>query len=57
MALGLARDLQSETWQRGIGIPYACRWLSHRRWEDEKRTHTEEVHRAIEDDGPGTYRL
>lgn len=57
MALGLARDLQSEAWQRGIGIPYACRWLSHRRWEDEKRTHTEEVHRAIEDDGPGTYCL
>lgn len=24
----------SDQWQRGIGIPYACRWLSHRRWEN-----------------------
>ena len=24
----------SDLWKRGISIPYACRWLSHRRWED-----------------------
>lgn len=57
MALGLARDLQSEAWQRGIGIPYACRWLSHRRWEDETRDERREVSGAVVDDGPGTYRL
>ena len=35
--MGRALDLQkaSAQWQRGIGIPYAGRWLSHRRWEDE----------------------
>lgn len=38
MALGLARALQSEEWQRGIGIPYACRWIKNRRWEDEAHT-------------------
>lgn len=34
--MGRALDLQkaSALWQRGIGIPYAGRWLSHRRWED-----------------------
>jgi len=34
MSAALARDKASDTWQRGIGIPYACRWISHRRWED-----------------------
>lgn len=34
MSAALARDKDTELWQRGIGIPYACRWLSHRRWED-----------------------
>ena len=34
MSAALARAKTSDTWQRGIGIPYACRWLSHRRWED-----------------------
>ena len=27
MARALARQKASEEWQRGIGIPYACRWL------------------------------
>ncbi len=34
MSAALERDKASDQWQRGIGIPYACRWLSHRRWED-----------------------
>lgn len=37
MSAALRRMMQSEEWQRGIGIPYACRWLSKRRWEDEDR--------------------
>lgn len=35
MSAALDRAKTSDEWQRGIGIPYACRWLSHRRWEDE----------------------
>lgn len=34
MGAALTRAKASDEWQRGIGIPYACRWLSHRRWED-----------------------
>lgn len=37
MSSALHMQLQSEDWQRGIGIPYAVRWLRHRRWEDEQR--------------------
>lgn len=35
MSAALNRAKTSDEWQRGIGIPYACRWLSHHRWEDE----------------------
>ena len=35
MSAALKNAKASEEWQRGIGIPYACRWLAHRRWEDE----------------------
>ena len=35
MSAALDRAKESDEWQRGIGIPYACRWLAHRRWEDE----------------------
>lgn len=35
MAMALKRQLASEEWQRGIGIPYASSWLNGRRWEDE----------------------
>lgn len=35
MSAALERAKQSEEWRRGIGIPYACRWLRNRRWEDE----------------------
>lgn len=34
MSAALDRAKTSDEWLRGIGIPYACRWLSHRRWED-----------------------
>ena len=37
MSAALARQKETDEWRRGIGIPYACRWLSHRRWEDEVR--------------------
>lgn len=34
MGYALQAQVQSEDWKRGIGIPYACRWLRNRRWED-----------------------
>ena len=49
MSAALDRDKASEEWQRGIGIPYACRWLSHRRWEDEPRSLPAEAQRKIQD--------
>lgn len=35
MGAALRRQKATDEWQRGIGIPYATRWLRHRRWEDE----------------------
>lgn len=35
MAKALKCQMQSEDWQRGIGIPYASTWLNNARWEDE----------------------
>ena len=35
MSRARVRQKASEEWQRGIGIPYAVRWLRRRRWEDE----------------------
>lgn len=37
MAAALRRQMASEEWLRdkGRAVPYPCRWLSHRRWEDE----------------------
>ena len=37
MSAALGTQMASEEWQRdnGRAIPYPCRWLSHRRWEDE----------------------
>ena len=34
MSAALARAKTSDEWLRGIGIPYACRWLRNRRWEE-----------------------
>ena len=38
MSAALRVQMASEEWQRdnGRAIPYLCRWLSHRRWEDEQ---------------------
>lgn len=40
MSAALGRQIASEEWQRdeGRAIPYPCRWLNHRRWEDEIQT-------------------
>lgn len=35
MSAALERAKTSDEWLRGVGIPYACRWLRNRRWEDE----------------------
>ena len=35
MSAALDRQMKSDEWRRGIGIPYACRWLRKRRWEDD----------------------
>lgn len=37
MAQALSRQVASENWQQGIGIPYASTWLNQQRWTDEKR--------------------
>lgn len=37
MGKALKRQMQSEEWQRGIGIPYASTWINKRRWEDEAK--------------------
>ena len=38
MSAALNRQKMSEEWLRGVGIPYACRWLRNRRWEDEDQS-------------------
>lgn len=47
MSAALRAQIASEEWQRdnGRAIPYPCRWLSHRRWEDEL---TEIIPAAVE---------
>ena len=42
MAAALKRQLQSEDWQRGIGIPHPSTWLNQRRWTDEIRVAAKE---------------
>ena len=37
MAQALRRQVASEDWQQGIGIPYASTWINQRRWEDEDK--------------------
>jgi len=34
MGRALERQIESEDWKRGIGIPYASTWLNNARWED-----------------------
>ena len=38
MARALKRQMQSDSWRAGVGIPYASTWLNNRRWEDEIKT-------------------
>ena len=35
MARALRWQMESDMWQRGVGIPYLGTWLNQRRWEDE----------------------
>ncbi len=37
MGRALQRQLASEDWRRGFGIPYPVTWINGRRWEDEDR--------------------
>lgn len=48
MSAALERAKTSDEWLRGIGIPYFCRWLSHRRWEDEPRSTAAAPQGAVE---------
>lgn len=42
MAEALHRQMQSEDWKKGIGVPYPSTWLNGRRWEDETEDETED---------------
>lgn len=35
MGKALQREINSEMWRKGVGIPYASSWLNSRAWEDE----------------------
>ena len=35
MAVALKAQKQTESWQQGIGVPYASTWINQRRWEDD----------------------
>jgi len=35
MAAALQRQMESESWRAGVGIPYASTWLNNRRWTDQ----------------------
>lgn len=37
MAQALKRQVASEAWRQGIGIPYASTWLNQQRWTDETK--------------------
>lgn len=57
MAQALRRQVASEDWQQGIGIPYASTWINQRRWEDEDkpRPAAGAAGRLVEEEG--TYLL
>lgn len=42
IARALKRQMASEEWQRGVGIPYASTYLNQRRWEDESHAPAEQ---------------
>ena len=35
MAASLAKQVKTEAWQSGIGVPHASTWLNNRGWEDD----------------------
>ena len=35
LAKSLAKQVKTEAWQSGIGVPHASTWLNNRGWEDE----------------------
>ncbi|MEA5143831.1 MAG: helix-turn-helix domain-containing protein [Oscillibacter sp.] len=37
MGRALKRQMATEQWQSGVGIPYASTWINQHRWEDEAR--------------------
>ena len=54
MAQALKRQVASEAWRQGIGIPYASTWLNQQRWTDELKTPNSEApasSRVIEEEG------
>ena len=51
MAKGLKRQMSTEAWQRGIGIPYASTWLNQRRWTDEVKAPQEPPDPPEDNDG------
>lgn len=42
IARALKRQMASDEWQRGVGIPYAATYLNQRRWEDEPHAPAEQ---------------
>ena len=34
MEKALQAQVATDAWKRGVGIPYACRWLKNERWKD-----------------------
>ena len=51
MARALVRQMASEEWQKGIGIPHAATWLNGRRWEDEVKNCPQQTDDRPENDG------
>lgn len=37
MAKAIQAQVATDEWKRGVGIPYACRWLKNERWKDSLR--------------------
>ena len=54
MSAALGAQMASDEWQRdnGRAIPYPCRWLSHRRWEDELDVQIPAVSDSDTEEGP-----
>lgn len=51
MGRALQRQVASEEWQRGIGVPYASTWLNNARWQDIPKAESPPT--APEDDEEG----